>query len=53
MQGQDAFPVIPYGNNTFGASFDPNVRIVFSMEGDRVTKVSLHQGGAVMVGVRK
>jgi D-alanyl-D-alanine carboxypeptidase len=53
MQGQDPVPVIPYANDTFGVGFDPNVRIVFTMTGDRVTKVALHQGGRTMEGVRK
>jgi CubicO group peptidase (beta-lactamase class C family) len=53
MQGQDAVPVIPYGNDTFGVGFDPNVRLVFTMSGDRATKVTLQQGGQTVEGVRK
>jgi hypothetical protein len=53
MQGQDPVPVIPYGNDTFGVGFDPNVRIVFTMAADRATKVELRQGGDAIPGERK
>jgi CubicO group peptidase (beta-lactamase class C family) len=53
LQGQGPVPVIPYGNDTFGVGFDPNVRIVFTMSDGRATKVALHQGGATMSGNRK
>jgi CubicO group peptidase (beta-lactamase class C family) len=53
MQGQDPVPVIPYGNDTFGVGFDPNVRLVFTMSGDRATKVTLQQGGQTVTGERK
>jgi hypothetical protein len=53
MQGQDPVPVIPYGNDTFGVGFDPNLRIVFTMSGDRATKVTLQQGGQAVTGERK
>jgi hypothetical protein len=53
MEGQGANPVIPYGNDTFGVSFDPSVRIVFTMSGDKATKVELHQGGQTFTGNRK
>jgi hypothetical protein len=53
LQGQDAAPVIPYGNDTFGVGFDPDVRIVFTMSGDRATKVTLRQGGQTVTGDRK
>ena len=53
MQGQDAVPVIPYGNDTFGVGFDPSVRIVFTMSDGRAAKVTLRQGGATYEGTRK
>jgi hypothetical protein len=53
MAGQDPVPVIPYGNNTFGVEFDPNLRIVFTMSGDKATKVTLNQGGGSFSGDRK
>jgi hypothetical protein len=53
MQGQDAIPVIPYGNDTFGVGFDPDVRIVFTMTGDKATKVTLRQGRQTVTGDRK
>jgi CubicO group peptidase (beta-lactamase class C family) len=42
LAGQGANPVIPYGNNTFGVGFDPNLRIVFTMTDGRAGKVTLH-----------
>jgi hypothetical protein len=53
LEGQAANPVIPYGNNTFGVAFDPNLRIVFTMAGDRATRATLRQGGATVTGERK
>jgi CubicO group peptidase (beta-lactamase class C family) len=53
MHGQDPVPVIPYGNDTFGVGFDPNVRLVFTMSGDKATKVTLQQGGQTVTGERK
>jgi hypothetical protein len=43
-QGEDAVPMIPYGDNTFGVGFDPNLRIVFTMDGDLAAKVTLRRG---------
>jgi hypothetical protein len=53
LQGQDAFPVNAAGENTFSASFDPSVKLVFTMEGGRATKVTLNQGGGTYEGARK
>jgi hypothetical protein len=36
-----------------GASFDPTLRLVFSVEGGRTSKVTLMQGGGVFQGVQK
>jgi CubicO group peptidase (beta-lactamase class C family) len=53
MEGQGPVPVIPYGNDTFGVGFDPNLRLVFTMAGDKATKVTLRQGGNTITGDRK
>lgn len=51
-EGQGAFELIPYGNHVFGAGFDRTLRMTFTVEGGRATKVVLRQGGAVMEGLR-
>ena len=53
LEGQGATPLIPMGNHTFAASFDPAVRIVFTVQNGAATKVTLTQGGRSMEGVRK
>jgi CubicO group peptidase (beta-lactamase class C family) len=51
-EGQGVIPLIAYGNHVFGADFDPNVRIVFTVAGAQATKLTLHQGGTVIEGPR-
>ena len=53
LQGQGPIPLLHYGNHTFGASFDPSVRLVFTVEGNRATKLALVQGGQRVEGPRK
>ncbi|HEX6645239.1 MAG TPA: serine hydrolase domain-containing protein [Gemmatimonadales bacterium] len=53
LQGQGAIPLLHYGDHTFGASFDPSVRIVFTVEGGRATRMALVQGGRRIEGARK
>ena len=53
LAGQGPIPLIPFGNHTFGASFDPSVRIVFTIDNGAATKVTLTQGGRSSDGVRK
>ena len=53
LQGQGAIPLLHHGNHTFGASFDPSVRLIFTMEGDRATRMTLVQGGQRIEGARK
>jgi CubicO group peptidase (beta-lactamase class C family) len=50
--GQGAFPLVPHGNDTFGAAFDRTLRLVFTVENGVATKVRLEQGGAVLQGKR-
>ncbi len=53
LAGQDALPLIPYGHDTFGAAFDPELRFTFMMNDGRATKVQLLQGGRTVEGDRK
>jgi hypothetical protein len=47
-QGQDAFELIPYGHDVFGAAFDRSLRITFTVEHGRATGFSLLQGGVTI-----
>jgi CubicO group peptidase (beta-lactamase class C family) len=53
MTGQGANQIRHLGNHTFGVSFDPAVRLVFTVDGDRATKMTLVQGGRRIEGARK
>ncbi len=53
MAGQQPNPLLHYGNHTFGASFDPTVRISFTVEQGRATKMILMQGANRTEGARK
>ena len=52
-QGQGKFPLLYAGNMTFGASFDPSLRVTFISENGKVTKMRLVQGGGTMEGPRR
>jgi len=51
--GQGKFPLIYAGNMTFGAAFDPSLRVTFIEEGGKVTRMRLAQGGGTMEGPRR
>lgn len=51
--GQGAFELIPYGNHSFGADFDRSLRLTFTVENSRATKLVLRQGGMTMEGARE
>lgn len=53
VAGQRAVPLLHYGNHTFGASFDPSLRVIFTVDGARVTGLTLRQGGAEVSAQRK
>jgi hypothetical protein len=53
LQGQGANQLIPYGNHVFGMSFDPSLRLTFTVESGKATKVTLLQGGRTAEGLRK
>lgn len=53
LAGQGAAPMLHYGDHTFGASFDPSLRLIFTVEDGKATKVTLQQGGGRFEGKRK
>jgi D-alanyl-D-alanine carboxypeptidase len=52
LQGQSAAEMLSFGNHTFGADFDPSVRIVFAVTNGAATKMTLRQNGQSMDGTR-
>jgi hypothetical protein len=52
-EGQDKAPLLYYGDNVFGADFDPNVRLAFKVEGGKVISGKLLQNGATMNVTRR
>jgi D-alanyl-D-alanine carboxypeptidase len=52
LEGQPASEMVPLGNHTFGADFDPTVRIIFTVVNDRSTKMTLQQRGQEFEGLR-
>lgn len=53
IAGQAANKLLHYGNNTFGVDFDPALRFIFTVTGNRSTTVTLLQGGGSFNGSRK
>ena len=53
LAGQRPVALLHYGNHTFGAAFDPSLRVIFTIEGGRATKMTLLQGGERVEGPRK
>lgn len=51
--GQRVAPLRYQGDHVFVPDFDDSVRLVFTVEGDRATAVTLHQGGGVFRGDRQ
>jgi CubicO group peptidase (beta-lactamase class C family) len=52
-EGQGTIPLLYLGDDTFGASFDPAMRLTLVREGGRVVRVTLLQGGATVDGPRQ
>lgn len=50
--GQSAFPLRFVGDHTFDAPEGMEIRMVFTVAGDRATSFTLHQGGAEIVARR-
>lgn len=53
LAGQGANPMLYLGDHTFGMSFDPALRLIFTVEGTKATKVTLVQGGGRFDAIRK
>ncbi|MBA2291825.1 MAG: beta-lactamase family protein [Gemmatimonadales bacterium] len=53
LVGQGPINLLWYGDNVFGASFDPTLRITFTVEGDRATSMTLVQQGSRFAARRK
>jgi D-alanyl-D-alanine carboxypeptidase len=53
LAGQPANQLIPLGNHVFGVSFDPTLRITFTVENGKATKLTLMQNGQTAEGMRK
>jgi CubicO group peptidase (beta-lactamase class C family) len=51
-QGQGANPVVYLGDLTFGAAFDPSLRLRIVVEGGRGVRAVLNQGGGTVEGAR-
>jgi hypothetical protein len=50
--GQGTIPLVYYGDETFGADFDPTMRLRLVREGGRVARVELTQRGMTTTGPR-
>ena len=53
LAGQQAIPMLYLGSDVFGVAFDPNLRLTFTVEGARATKLTLLQAGQTITGPRK
>ncbi len=53
MGGQPALPLKFLGDHTFGADFDPTVRVIFAVVDGRATGMTLRQRGQETRGARK
>ncbi len=53
LAGQGANAMLHYGDHTFGASFDSSLRLIFTVEAGKTTKMTLVQGGQRFEGLRK
>ena len=51
--GQEKFPLRYLGVDTFGAAFDPTMRLTIVLENGRATKARLLQRGATIEGPRR
>ena len=51
--GQGKIPLRYLGNDTFGADFDPAVRLTFTIENGKAVRVRLLQGGGSIEGQRR
>jgi hypothetical protein len=50
--GQQAAPLVYVGDHTFGAAFDPTLRLRITVENGRGARASLTQRGRTLEGAR-
>jgi hypothetical protein len=50
--GQEAFPLRHLGDDTFGAAFDPTLRLAFDLIDGRAVTLTLTQQGQTFSGQR-
>jgi D-alanyl-D-alanine carboxypeptidase len=53
LDDQSPEKLIPFGNNTFGAVFDPTVRLVFAVADGKATGFTLQQRGKEFAATRR
>ena len=53
LAGQEPLALLYYGNDTWGAAFDPDLRLTFSIRGEQASSLTLRQGGGDIGGHRK
>ncbi len=53
LEGQSAIPLNFLGNDTWGASFDASLRLIFDAAGTTASTMTLKQGGGEFTGQRK
>lgn len=53
IAGDEKITLLHYGNHSFGASFDPALRLIFTVDVGKASRVMLVQGGGRFEGVRK
>ncbi len=51
--GQGPLELVPYGEHSFFASFDDNIRVVFTVAAGQVTGFTLRQGGGTFPAKRR
>lgn len=51
--GQPAIPLVHVGDDTFGAAFDPSLRLRLMVENGRAVSAVLRQGGGTIAGPRR
>jgi CubicO group peptidase (beta-lactamase class C family) len=51
--GQGTFDLLYLGDDTFGAAFDPSLRLTVLFENGRAAKLRLQQGGGTLEGPRR
>lgn len=53
LAGRGVHVYIPAGHDIYGASFDPTLRVIFTVENGKATKITLKQGWQSFYGMRR